>query len=86
MDNKLKQLIEAERMKYSGAVPQNFSKHLARLRKASNLSQIAFAEKLGIPPSTYANWEQGRREPKIFDLFNIMYVLDIDYEEFFDIT
>ena len=39
MDNKLKQLIEAERMKYTGAVPQNFSKHLARLRKASNLSQ-----------------------------------------------
>ena len=63
-----------------------FSKHLKTLRIKRNLSQKLLAEKLGIPPSTYANWEQGRREPKIFDLFNIMYVLDIDYEEFFDIT
>lgn len=33
--------------------------------------------------STYANWEQGRREPGIGDIFRLLYVLDISADELF---
>jgi len=33
-------------------------------RRRHKLSQSEFAEKLGIPTKTLANWEQGRNEPR----------------------
>ena len=34
------------------------------IRKRMGLSQIKFAQLLGISPSTLQNWEQGRRNPE----------------------
>lgn len=63
-----------------------FSEKLRTLREERNYTQKTIAKKLDIPVSTYANWEQGRREPSIFDIFNIMSVYEIEANELFDIT
>jgi transcriptional regulator with XRE-family HTH domain len=60
-----------------------FTKNLKSVRESKNLSQKEISEKLEIPPSTYANWEQGRREPGIDEIHNILKVLEIDANELF---
>ncbi len=62
-----------------------FSKRLKELRDEKELSQKEVAELLGVAVSTYANWEQGRRAPSIDDIFNLLYVFDVDANELFDI-
>jgi len=62
-----------------------FTKNLKLAREAKNLSQKELSEKLEIPSSTYANWEQGRREPGIEDIFNILKVLEIEASELFGV-
>ena len=50
---------------------------IRRLRKASGLNQVSFADKMGVSQSTVASWENGTRRPdldalcKIADLFNV---------------
>ena len=63
-----------------------FSKRLKELRAEKELSQTELAERLGVAVSTYANWEQGRRAPSIYDVFNLLRVLEIEANELFDIT
>ena len=60
-----------------------FKEKLKELRKEKGLSQKEFAEKLGIAVSTYANWEQGRTEPSICDIYNLLSVLEIEANELF---
>lgn len=62
-----------------------FSTQLKTIREERGLSQTAVAAKLGCAVSTYANWEQGRREPSIVDIYNLLYVFKIDANELFDI-
>ncbi len=64
---------------------ENFSKQLKALREEKQYSQKQLAEKLGVPVSTYANWEQGRREPSLNDIYNLIQVLETDANELFDI-
>ena len=61
-----------------------FSTRLKDLRKENSLSQSEVAQKLGIPPSTYANWEQGRREPSIGEIYNIIECLNIQANDLFN--
>jgi transcriptional regulator with XRE-family HTH domain len=42
---------------------ETFGQRIRRLRIAKNMTQHALGYWLGIPASTLANWEQGRREP-----------------------
>ncbi len=63
-----------------------FSKRLKELRTEKELSQKQVAERLGVAVSTYANWEQGRTEPSICDIFNLLFVFDIEATELFDVT
>jgi transcriptional regulator with XRE-family HTH domain len=42
-----------------------FKDRLKELRQEMGLTQLQIAEVLKIPATTYANWEQGRREPGI---------------------
>ena len=63
-----------------------FCKQLKELRSEKELSQKEVAARLGLPVSTYANWEQGRTEPSVYDIFNLLYVFDVDANELFDIT
>lgn len=60
-----------------------FCKRLKELREEKKYSQKTVAHKLGCPVSTYANWEQGRTEPSIYDLYNIMWVYEIEPNELF---
>ena len=62
-----------------------FSQKLKELRQEKEYSQKQVAEKLGVAVSTYANWEQGRREPKICDIYNLLFVLEIDANELFEL-
>ena len=62
----------------------NFGAHLRELRKERQLTQQDVALSLRVPISTYANWEQGRREPSLYDLYNIMFVFKIDANILFE--
>ncbi|WP_142247960.1 helix-turn-helix domain-containing protein [Alkalihalobacterium alkalinitrilicum] len=54
-----------------------FGDRLAKLRTDKKLTQSDFASKLGIPRSTYSNYENGKRQPdfetlqKIADFFEV---------------
>ena len=61
-----------------------FGKKLQEFRKEMNLTQKEMAEKLFIAESTYANWEQGRREPNLQSLAIIKNTLNISYDELLD--
>lgn len=61
-----------------------FSKKLKEIRESQKLSQKDIATKLGYAVSTYANWEQGRTEPSVYDIFNLIKVFDIEANELFD--
>lgn len=63
-----------------------FSTQLKTIREERGLSQTAVAAQIGCAVSTYANWEQGRREPSIVDIYNLIYIFEIDANELFDIV
>ena len=62
---------------------ESFKNRLKRIRWDKQLSQKQVAEMLGIPVSTYANWEQGRTQPSVEDIRNIISLFDIDANELF---
>ena len=63
-----------------------FVKNLKSLRTVNKLSQKQVADKLGVPVSTYANWEQGRRMPSINEIYKLIKVFETDANELFDIN
>jgi putative transcriptional regulator len=46
--------------------PQNVTPPagVRNLRRRANLTQLEFAERLGVPVETIRNWEQGKRVPR----------------------
>ena len=60
-----------------------FRNRLKEIRQVQGLRQEDIAQKLQIPVSTYANWEQGRREPSIQDIFKLLQAFDINADELF---
>ena len=65
------------------SISEIFANRLKYLRSEKKLSQKQITDKLGIAVSTYANWEQGRREPSIVDIYKIISVLEIQPNELF---
>ncbi len=63
-----------------------FCKNLRINREQLQLTQKQIAQKLNLPVSTYANWEQGRTEPSIEDIFLIIKLLDIEANDLFSIN
>ena len=63
---------------------KNFGANLRELRKERQFTQQEVALLLRVPISTYANWEQGRREPSLYDLYNIMFVFKVNANVLFD--
>ena len=61
-----------------------FGSRLKALRQERGLSQKQVAAELGVNVSTYANWEQGRREPSIEDIFRIVEFCGADACELFE--
>ena len=56
---------------------------LKEIRIQRKLTQKEMAKKLTIPQSTYANGEQGRREPPLYYIYNIVLILEIDFNYLF---
>ena len=79
----LNQIMEEERANRIELFKDIFSEHLKELRQDKKLSQKAVADKLGCAVSTYANWEQGRTEPSIYDIYNLLWVFEIEANELF---
>lgn len=63
---------------------RKFNEQLKDYRIDKRLSQREVAEQLGVATSTYSNWEQGRTQPSIDDLKNIIKILDINPNELFN--
>ena len=60
-----------------------FSNNLKEARKSKGLRQSEVADKVGCAVSTYANWEQGRRDPSIADIFLLIEALEIEANDLF---
>ena len=60
-----------------------FVNNLKEARKENGLLQSEVADKIGCAVSTYANWEQGRRDPSITDIFLLIEVLGIEANDLF---
>lgn len=82
----LNQIMKEERENRIKLFKDIFSQRLKDIRKEKGLSQNAVANKLGYAVSTYANWEQGRTEPSVYDIFNLLWVFEIEANELFDIS
>lgn len=67
-------------MKYRA---KELGSRLKEIRIQRKLTQKELAKKLTIPQSTYANWEQGRREPPLYYIYNIVLILEIDFNYLF---
>ena len=63
---------------------RKFNEQLKDYRIDKRLSQREVAEQLGVATSTYSNWEQGRTQPSIDDLKNIIKILYINPNELFN--
>ncbi|WP_338049906.1 helix-turn-helix transcriptional regulator [Pumilibacter muris] len=84
--NKLVELLSKEKSNPKNIFGKLFCVRLKELREEKDLTQAQVALKMGIPVSTFANWEQGRREPSIFDIYNLLWVLEVDANELFGIN
>lgn len=62
-----------------------FGNKLKALRQEKSFSQKQVADMLKVAVSTYANWEQGRREPCLADIYNLIAVFEIDANELFEL-
>lgn len=63
---------------------QKFAKNLRNLRIEKGFTQQQIAKILYVAESTYANWEQGRREPGLFQLTELAFHLNVDINTLFD--
>lgn len=65
-------------------IAEKFGKHLCELRTERGFTQKQMAKKLQVSDSTYANWEQGRREPPLYHIILISKILDVDMNTLFE--
>ncbi|MDE6606028.1 MAG: helix-turn-helix domain-containing protein [Clostridia bacterium] len=61
-----------------------FKENLRAIRLSKNLTQKEVASALSIPIGTYGNWEVGRTEPSIKDIFNLIRLFEIEANDLFD--
>lgn len=66
-------------------ISEIFGKHLCSLRIEKGLTQKKVADILQVSVSTYANWEQGRREPDLAHLIRIANILEVDMNTLFEL-
>ena len=83
MNSVLAAIWKKEKEKPAGRFTRLFAENLRYIRSEHRCTQQKVAQDLDIPTSTYANWEQGRREPSITDIFRLLLYFDIDANELF---
>ena len=62
----------------------NLISNLKFYRVSANLSRQEAADAVGVQIDTYAKWEQGKNEPSIDAIYNIMKLYNISANELFD--
>ena len=62
-----------------------FIENLRAIRLSKKLTQKDVATALLLPISTYTNWELGRTEPSIQEIFRIIKFFEIEANDLFDI-
>lgn len=66
-------------------VPHKFGKNLRDIRLEKNITQKEAAKGIKVETSTYANWEQGRREPSLYYLILLAEFFEVDMNALFDL-
>lgn len=61
-----------------------FSRQLQWLMDEKGINQFTFSEMLGISQSTLSNYLCAKRVPTVSLLYRMSYILEVDYERFFD--
>lgn len=58
-----------------------FAERLKQLRKENHFTQQQIADKIGVNQGSYANWENGKREPELSTVVELagMFNCTIDY-------
>ncbi len=72
-------------MKKENIFEKRFRERLKSLRKEKDLFQKDIAEKIGVALSTYSNWEQGRTQPSIQDIYKLLMAFEIEADELFEL-
>ena len=72
-------------MKKENILEKRFRERLKSLRKEKDLFQKDIAEKIGVALSTYSNWEQGRTQPSIQDIYKLLMAFEIEADELFEL-
>lgn len=65
---------------------QNIHEKLRQLREERGMKSMFVAKKLGVTPSTYSEFETGKRQPRVEHLIKLRNLYDITIDEliFFD--
>jgi transcriptional regulator with XRE-family HTH domain len=58
-------------------------KLIREYREKQNMSQQSLAKRLNVTRESVSNWEHDKREPKIKILLNIISILGVTREQFF---
>ena len=69
-------------MEESGTVSNKLGKGITALRKENGLSQIQFAERVGISQTYVSDLESGKKNPTMKTLDDLLSYFDTDYIEF----
>lgn len=82
----LQKIMNDDTIDRDGYFKKAFCSKLKELRKEKNLRQCEVAELLGCAVSTYSNWEQGRREPSVSDIYHLLWIYGIEANDLFEIN
>ncbi len=61
-------------------VMNKFTDNLMSLRKACGLSQFELAQKIGVTQQCVSEWERGKIEPTLSNLWNLSDVFDVSID------
>ena len=62
----------------------NYSQKIKLLRNTYNLSQKQFADKCGVSKSVIGQWENGRQQPRIFQLAKVANAFGLEWYDLMD--
>ena len=55
--------IASQQREDEAAAMQDMARYARRVRRRLGLSQVEMSRRIGVPPDTIRNWEQGKRGP-----------------------
>ena len=68
--------------KYNDVINENLGNRLKELRLTHRLTQQEIAEKMGIPKSTYGNYERGERGVPLSQLNKLCAIYNVKMDDF----